>query len=244
MLPMRKKRIGVIILFIFLYLGSNTAEEGGADGEETPKVSPAPPAASASEEETQEPFLLNPVKPPNEDVDPATEAVPEKEEPEKIENLPLEIRKKLSYQRLSPPILPEDFKIGPLGGGPEQEPVLNPVRQLLKGLSEGTTDETLLVSELRPSLMRILEDFPPGDLTYRLGKVHFLDEGYSSVNCRIYRPIEGDEQAVASGELHLEYFEGAWLIAAVDIDFQDLVRPYLRDTASFEPQTYRWLELY
>lgn len=244
MTAMNIKKIGVTLLISFLLLGAVKEEEDAIGGDGTP------PGASVSEEEGEKPPLQNSVKPPEGEAGANTEADTGEEEdsredtPKQVETPSPQIGGQLSYQRLSPALLPEDFEIGPLAGGPEQEPILTPIRRLLQGLGEDRIEETLLVPELKSSIVRVLEDFPDGDLTYRLGKVNFLADGYASVNCRIYRPIEGGERAAAAGEFHLEYFGETWLIAAVDFDYQDLLQPYLERADPFEPQSYRWLELY
>lgn len=229
---MIKKQAPALLLILLLLGGCSPKEKEGANA----SIPPASPDASM--EERKESLSLNPIGSTEQATGPADsfEAA--------LEPLPMGIREKLSHRRLPRPILPEDRKIGPLGGGSEEEPVLAPLRRLFDGLSEGTVDSTLLLPELKEYLSRILEEFPSGDLTYRLGRVNFLEEGRTAVNCRLLRPLAGRQKASGSGEVHLEFSGGAWRIAAIDIDFLELTRPYSRDPVPFEPRTYRWLELY
>lgn len=173
-------------------------------------------------------------------------AASEKPEPQE---LPLGTREKLPFRILPSPVLPEDRYIGPLGGKEEDRPVHAVLRPLLEVLSGGGKPEGDLISRAFLEGQdfyweRFFTDFPSGDYRYRLGEVNYYAPGAASVNCRLFRPLPEGKTAAAEGEFILENREGGWKVAGLNITREDLTRPHQVMAEPYEPQVYRWLQLY
>ena len=163
--------------------------------------------------------------------------------------LPLGTREKLPFRILPSPVLPEDMFIGPLGGKDADLPVYSVLNPLMEVLSRGGKPEKNLFTgsflEGRDFYWeRFFTDFPEGDYRFRLGEVNYYAPGAASVNCRFFRPLPDGKKAAAEGEFILENQEGNWKVAGLNIDKEDLLKPHQVLSEPFEPQVYRWLQLY
>jgi hypothetical protein len=163
--------------------------------------------------------------------------------------LPLGTREKLPFRIIPSPVLPEDFFIGPLGGKDGDLPVYSVLKPLMEVLSSGGRPEKdLLISSFLEGQdfywERFFSDFPEGDYRFRLGEANYYAPGAASVNCRFFRPLPDGKKAAAEGEFILENQEGNWKVAGLNVAREDLLNPHQIGSEPFEPQVYRWLQLY
>lgn len=220
----------LLLVVLSLLFACTPKEEAGADGVETT-------SEEIGKGSNEKKLTLNPVNLP----DPEDNQVAP---PPPAVSLPIGTREKITFSALSEPLLPEDKKIGPIGGGGEYATISMLIVDLFESVAKGATQEDLLHPEQREYLMRVLLDFPEGDISCRVGKVNPVEAGRVSVNCRIFRPLEGSLTASSSGEVHMEAFQGLWRVVSLDLDFAELNRPSSNSDDPIEPLTYRWLELY
>jgi len=231
---MKKTAILFLVSLIILLMGCGSGKKDG---------SPAPGSSGVSGEDSG-PVTQLPSLPQRE----TGRATPAQEGPEQKE-LPLGTREKLPFRVLPFPVLPEDRYIGPLGGQEEDRPVHAVLKPLLEVLSGGGRPEKDLISRhfLEGQNFyweRFFTDFPAGEYRYRLGRVNYYAPGAASVNCRLFRPLPEGKTAAAEGEFILENREGQWKVAGLNLAREDLTRPLQMMTEPYEPQVYRWLQLY
>ncbi len=230
---MKKRAYLYLVPFLILLMGCGSDRKAGPAGQE--------PVSGGDQ---GVPVTQLPSLPSREGSRPAEEA-----RDQAPSELPLGTREKLPFRTLPKPVLPEDRSLGPLGGGEEDRPVLTALKPLMEALSQGKKPDTALLSgrvkegqELYWE--RFFLDFPAGDYRYRLGTVNYYAPGAASVNCRFFLPLPDGERAAAAGEFLFENQEGAWKVAGLHLNREDLENPYQVPAEPFEPQVYRWLQLY
>jgi hypothetical protein len=143
----------------------------------------------------------------------------------------------------TPRILPEDFRIGPLGdpeqGTADEKAALEAAGALLASLVGGGVDAKLLAAESEEALRDMLAfgfEGARAPTSFRLGRAVARPEGETTVNARLFRG-----QGTAEGEIYLRKENREWLIADIQISAAELAAARERPKQKFFPSTYRWL---
>jgi len=148
----------------------------------------------------------------------------------------------LAYRTAVPPRLPEDMRIGPLGDTLAGDPLLTAAESFLRGLEEGKILRDLAAGSSRDYLEKVFQPIleeGPLPVRYRLGIPRIYEPGKARINIRLY-----GTRGRTGGELLLEEEGAVWRIGDLQIDWNGLSEEYKKDFDLYEPQTYRWLELY
>jgi len=148
----------------------------------------------------------------------------------------------LAYRTAVPPRLPEDMRIGPLGDSLAGDPLLTAADRFLRGLEEGKILRDLTAGSSRDYLEKVFQPIleeGPLPVRYRLGSPRVYEPGKARINIRLF-----GTRGRTGGELLLEQEGSSWLIGDLQIDWTGLSEEYKKDFDLYEPQTYRWLELY
>jgi hypothetical protein len=153
----------------------------------------------------------------------------------------------------SPPVLPEDFQIGPLadlvGIDRSTQEMVSVTTRFLDALEQGTVRNESLQGNVREELANSI--------------LYYLERGLVPVNYRIgaiTQETPADEQnpaasiprnawmnirlfgspGVGEGELYLEKSAGRWYVSDLQIDFESMSREYQREQEKYYPTTYGW----
>ena len=143
----------------------------------------------------------------------------------------------------TPRILPEDFRIGPLGdpeqGTTDEKAALEAAGALLASLVAGSVDAKLLAAESEEALRDMLAfgfEGTRAPTSFRLGRPVAQPEGETTVNARLFRG-----QGATEGEIYLRKQNREWLIEDVQISAAELAAARERPKQKFFPSPYRWL---
>jgi hypothetical protein len=143
----------------------------------------------------------------------------------------------------TPRIMPEDFRIGPLGdptqGTADEKAALEAAGALLTSLVGGSVDAKLLAAESEEALRDMLAfgfEGARAPTSFRLGRAIARPEGETTVNARVFRG-----QGAAEGEIYLRKENREWLIADIQISAAELAAARERPKQKFFPSPYRWL---
>ena len=154
----------------------------------------------------------------------------------------------------SSPILPEDFKIGPLADlvGVERniQEMISVSTRFLNSLEQGQVDRQSLHGEVREGLATSIRYYLDKDLiplNYRIGVIttQTYSEGEQEpaklqrrsawMNIRLF-----GSPGVSEGELYLERSGGRWYVSDLQIDFGRMGQEYVREQDQYYPTTYGW----
>ena len=154
----------------------------------------------------------------------------------------------------STPILPEDFKIGPLADlvGVERNTLemISVSTRFLNSLEQGTVDRQSLHGEVREELTSSIRYYLERDLiplNYRIGVIttELHSEGEQEpakpqrrsawMNVRLF-----GSPGVSEGELYLERSGGRWYISDLQIYFEGMGQKYVREQEQYYPTIYGW----
>ncbi len=143
----------------------------------------------------------------------------------------------------APRILPEDFRIGPLGdpaqGTADEKAALEAADALLASLVGGSVDVKLLAAESEEALRDMIAygfEGARAPTSFRLGRPVAQPEGETTVNARLFRG-----KGAAEGEIYLRKENREWLIADIQISAAELATARERPKEKFFPSPYRWL---
>jgi hypothetical protein len=180
-----------------------------------------------------------------------TQAAPE-QEPQLAAAQQSEQQRLLTLE--SVPILPEDFKIGPLadlvGVDRNSLEMISVTTRFLNALEEGTVAEQSLQEEVREELTTSIRYYLERGLipvNYRIGVIttQSYSEGEQNpamlqhrsawMNIRLF-----GSPGVSEGELYLERSGGRWYISDLQIDFERMGQEYVREQEQYYPTTYGW----
>ncbi len=140
-------------------------------------------------------------------------------------------------------VLPEDFRIGPLGNGqtgtPDKDAAFAAASSFLSRLVAGTVDRQAITPDEQESLADTLtyglqQGYVP--TSFRLGAPKDEPDGELAANLRLFDAVGSSE-----GEIYLSRAAGQWLIADVQIDLAQLAVPRTPSKERFFPSPYRWL---
>jgi hypothetical protein len=143
----------------------------------------------------------------------------------------------------TPRLLPEDFKIGPLGdawqGTADGKSAFESAAALLASLVSGKVDAELLAPDSAQALLDMLAFGFEGDrapTSFRLGAPVSHPDGEITVNARLFRGPGATE-----GELYLRRENRQWLVADIQISAAGLAEARERPKQKFFPSPYHWL---
>jgi len=140
-------------------------------------------------------------------------------------------------------ILPEDFKIGPLGNGssgtPDKDAAYAAASGFLARLVAGSVDREAITPEARESLSDMIayglqKGYAP--TSFRLGVPKGETSGELAANVRLF-----DADSSSEGEIYLALASGRWLVADMQVNLADLAVPSAAPKQRFFPSPYRWL---
>ena len=196
---------------------------------------------SGSPREVQEPRLT--LNQPEKNV--PTEPVSTRQDrsaSDSIISITLSGQEQLAYRVLKQPLLPEDMVIGPLGGEPGKNPVSVPLYGFFSALKSGNFNESFILESSRSYLKTVFQPILEEKLfpeSFRLGEPRIYEQGQASVNVRLFAG-----SGRTAGRVSMEMQDDVWKISDLQLDFTELKKEYKKDFEVYEPQTYRWLELY
>jgi hypothetical protein len=140
-------------------------------------------------------------------------------------------------------LLPEDFKIGPLGESRGQKAdeagAMATAEAFMARLVTGKIDRTLIAPESEKALSDTLgyglqQGFTP--LSYRLGMPKKSDSGEIAVNVRLF-----GADGTSEGEIFLARAGSKWLVSDFQLSLAALAVTREKSKQKFFPSAYRWL---
>jgi hypothetical protein len=180
-----------------------------------------------------------------------TQTAPE-QEPQLAAVQQSEQQKLLTLESL--PILPEDFKIGPLADlvGVDRNilEMISVSTRFLNALQDGTIDRQSLHEAVREELTTSIRYYLDRDripVTYRIGAITMesssedeqepsaLQGRIAWMNVRLF-----GSPGVSEGELYLERSGGRWYVSDLQIDFEEMGQEYVREQEQYYPTIYGW----
>ena len=154
----------------------------------------------------------------------------------------------------SSPILPEDFKIGPLadliGVDRNTLEMISISTRFLNALQDGTIDRQSLHKAVREELTTSIRYYLDRDripVNYRIGVITMesssedeqepsaLQRRSAWMNVRLF-----GSPGVSEGELYLERSGGRWYVSDLQIDFEEMGQEYVREQEQYYPTIYGW----
>ena len=140
-------------------------------------------------------------------------------------------------------ILPEDFKIGPLGddrgGRADESRALSTASAFLSRLVAGTVDKKLLAPESQDAVADTLAfGLKQGNApkSYRLGAPKSRDNGEVTAAVRLF-----GTDGTSEGEIYVSPSGSQWLIADLQLSLARLSVRQDKPKEKFFPLEYRWL---
>jgi len=140
-------------------------------------------------------------------------------------------------------IMPEDFKIGPLGDNRaerrDESRALAAAGEFLSGLVAGSVDKKLLSPESQDAVADTLTfglRHGSTPLSYRLGAPKSRDNGEVIAAVRLF-----GHEGTSEGEIYLAPSGSAWLVADLQLSLAQLSVKRDKPKEKFFPLEYRWL---
>lgn len=140
-------------------------------------------------------------------------------------------------------VLPEDFKIGPLGdvqaADQGQEQAMQAAGQFLTALAGGKVDKDLIAEDARDSMAGTLGfGLSRGDTpkSWRLGRPRTRADGEVTAAVRLF-----GRQGTSEGEIYVARSGSRWLVSDLQISLADLAVKSEKPKEKFFPLDYRWL---
>ena len=140
-------------------------------------------------------------------------------------------------------MMPEDFKIGPLGDNRAQKQdesrALESAGAFLDRLVAGSVDKKLLTPESQDAVADTLTyGLHQGNTpnAYRLGSPKARDDGEISVAVRLF-----GSQGTSEGVIYIAPSGSGWLVADLQLSLAQLSVKREKPKAKFFPLEYRWL---
>jgi hypothetical protein len=140
-------------------------------------------------------------------------------------------------------MLPEDFKIGPLGDALAAEkgqvPAMQVAGQFLTGLVGGKVDKELISDDARDTMAGTLTfGLSNGDTptSWRLGRPRTRADGEVTAAVRLF-----GREGTSEGEIYVTHAGSRWLVADLQISLADLSVKSEKPKEKFFPLDYRWL---
>ncbi len=140
-------------------------------------------------------------------------------------------------------VLPEDFKIGPLGdvqaADKGQEQAVQAAGQFLTALAGGKVDKDLISEDARDSMAGTLGfGLSRGDTpkSWRLGRPRTRADGEVTAAVRLF-----GQKGTSEGEIYVARTGSKWLVSDLQISLADLAVASEKPKEKFLPLDYRWL---
>jgi hypothetical protein len=141
------------------------------------------------------------------------------------------------------PILPEDFKIGPLGDDrgeqQDQNRAMDAADRFLSGLVSGSVDKALLAADSREAVSDTLS-FGIGHgntpTSFRVGRPRTRDDGEVTAAVRLF-----GKESSSEGEIYVSHSGSEWLVADLQLNLAELSVKQEKAKEKFFPLEYRWL---
>jgi hypothetical protein len=139
-------------------------------------------------------------------------------------------------------IMPEDFKIGPLGDNraeKDESRALVAASAFLDRLVAGSVDKTLLTPESRDAVADTLTyGLRQGNTptAYRLGSPKTTDSGEIAASVRLF-----GAEGTSEGEIYVAQSGSTWLVADLQLSLAQLSVKQEKPKEKFFPLEYRWL---
>jgi hypothetical protein len=140
-------------------------------------------------------------------------------------------------------LLPEDFKIGPLGDArgsrQEENGAIAAADAFLKSIVAGSVDTRLLTPDSQGAVADSLayglrQGYKP--VSYRLGAPKSQENGQVTATVRLFSPTGASE-----GEIYLAKAGTEWLVADLQLSLAELSVKREPSKDKFFPSSYRWL---
>ena len=164
------------------------------------------------------------------------------------EPLPMSSQEKLSRRRLGTRILPEDMEIGPLYLGhltsdnAFEAGAMKVAENFLSSLLTGKVDNKYISVEDLEYIREVMFPLENGDIElseYRLGVPVKDENDCFRMNVRFF-----GEPGRTAGEVFVCKEQDDWKITDFQVDLLQLKESYIKDYEVFEPEVYRWLEIF
>jgi hypothetical protein len=140
-------------------------------------------------------------------------------------------------------IMPEDFKIGPLGDNrtvkQDESSALEAATAFLDRLVAGSVDKKLLTPESQDAVAGTLTyGLHQGNTptAYRLGSPKTTDSGEVSATVRLF-----SAEGTSEGEIYIAQSGSGWLVADLQLNLAQLSVKREKPKEKFFPLEYRWL---
>ena len=140
-------------------------------------------------------------------------------------------------------IMPEDFKIGPLGDGrtekTDESRALAAASAFLDRLVAGSVDKKLLTPESQDAVFDALTfGLHQGNIptAYRLGSPKTRDDGEVTAAVRLF-----GSQGTSEGQIYVAASGSQWLVADLQLNLAQLSVKQEKPKEKFFPLDYRWL---
>jgi hypothetical protein len=140
-------------------------------------------------------------------------------------------------------LLPEDFKIGPLGddraGTSDQSSAMAAAEKFLASLVAGSLDTKLLATDSQSALVDSLTfEMQRGNepQSFRLGAPKSRDNGEITATVRLF----GD-QSSSEGEIYMTSSGRQWVVADIQLSLGELAIKKEKSKDKYFPSEYRWL---
>ena len=140
-------------------------------------------------------------------------------------------------------ILPEDFKIGPLGdngaGRTDESRALSAASEFLARLVAGSVDKKLVAPEAQDRMADTLTfGLTQGNIpsSYRIGTPKSRENGEVTAAVRLF-----GKEGTSEGEIYVSPSGSQWLVADLQLSLAQLSVRKDKPKAKFFPLEYRWL---
>jgi hypothetical protein len=140
-------------------------------------------------------------------------------------------------------ILPEDFKIGPLGeahgGTADQDGAVASAEAFLASIVTGKVDTKLLAPESEKAVsdtvsFGLQQGYVPK--SFRIGAPKVRENGEVTATVRLFGP-----DGTSEGEIYLAHIGKLWLVSDLQLNMAGLAVRKEKTGEKFFPSTYRWL---
>jgi hypothetical protein len=140
-------------------------------------------------------------------------------------------------------IMPEDFKIGPLGDDQtekqDESKALAAAEAFLGRLVSGSVDKKLLAPDSQDTVAdTLMHGLSQGNAptSYRIGAPKGRDDGEITASVRLFGP-----EGTSEGEIYVAPSGSQWLVADLQLSLAQLSVKRDKPKEKFFPLEYRWL---
>jgi hypothetical protein len=140
-------------------------------------------------------------------------------------------------------LLPEDFKIGPLGDDrtaqKDQDQAMEAASRFLSELAAGKVDKDLIADGSRDAMTGTLSfGLEKGNtpVSWRIGRPRTRDDGEVTAAVRLF-----GREGSSEGEIYVQRSGSKWLVADLQLSLAELSVKIEKPKEKFFPLEYRWL---